>query len=221
MPTDDHRFALIGDSNSAGIGRVARSRGIPFLGGPLSNGITLDGDFFDVEDGDFLPRVDGPQAAGFTGLFKAGLPILSTVGFNTQRIAQELHHGFYRPRGLDHSALSDNVLRQAIEDYKPGTVKFYRAAVEQGCDVYAVYSPQRFPEPWMALALRLERLLSGMLVEMGVSLVDVRPETTDEAGRLRPEFFTERENDQTHASDVWSAMVLDRFLDDAGIGVMA
>lgn len=217
MSTSNKQFALIGDSHSAGIGRVALARGISFLGGPLSAGRTLDAEFFHVnDDGAFVGHV-GLQKARFTELFRARLPILSTVGFATHRIAGELANGFYRPRGLDYSELSDSVLRQVIADFKPGPLKFYRTALEHGREVYAAHSPQRFPDAWVGLALRLEGLFAGMLLEMGVSFVDVRNETTDESGRLRPEFFPELENDRIHANDAWAAIVLDKFLEVAGI----
>lgn len=211
MPTDDARFSIVGDSNSAGIARVARSRGLRFLGGPIGNGRTLDGDFFEVVDGTLVLREPPPADPNVGDLFRSGLPILSTLGFNTQRIAQDLFHDYYRPHRLPTSAISDAVLRQFVSEYKTGPLAFHRAAIDHGCPVFVVHSPQRFPDTWFELALRLEAQYLRLLRGMGAEFVDVRPETTDESGRLRPEFFTERPNDKTHANDVWAGLVLDRF----------
>lgn len=219
MPTSEPTFAIAGDCVAAQVGRAARSRGLSFVGGPFGNGQALDEIFFDLRDGAFVLRQPPRSSPDVADLFRSGLPILSSVGFNTQRLARRLWHHYFEPQGLETSALSAAVIDQVLVDAKPGPLAFYRAAADHGCPVYAVHSPQRFPDPWFDLALRLEAAFVAMLRELGVRMVDARADTTDATGRLRPEFHTDREADDTHANDAWAGVVLDRFLEVSGAEV--
>lgn len=214
-PTEVPRLGLIGDCHAAALFRVARARRIGVVGGPIGNGAALEQEFFSVVDGAFVPH-DRSRPVDLSELFRCGLPVLSTVGSNAQRPAILLHGNYYNRPHRDHNALSDGLLRQLIEDLRPGPLHFYRTAAALGCEVHVVHSPQRFDESWRLLAVRLERIFLEMVVETGARLVDVRTETTDAEGRLRPEFFTDREGDLTHANDRWAAVVLDRFLESIG-----
>jgi hypothetical protein len=218
MPTEP-RFALVGDCNAAMLGRVARARDIEFVGGPIDNGATLEQDFFDLDGTTFVPRSEKRAPELHAELFRCGLPILSTVGSNIHRITSDLNRTFYHPRKLGQHALSDAVLRQVIVENRPGPLRFYRTARELGCEVHVVHSSQRFPDRLGVLARRLETLFLELVAAAGARLVDVRPETTDAAGDLRPEFFTEREGDLTHANAAWAGVVLDRFLQASGVAV--
>lgn len=220
MPTEG-RFSLVGDCHAARIGRIARARGLRFYGGPLGNGRALEGPFFDLRDGAFVLREPPPSNPDVADLLRHDVPMLSTLGFNTDRIARRLYRSHHEVQDLDATALSDAVIRQVVLDFKPGTLAFYRAAADHGLAVHAVRSPQRFLDAWFDLALRLEDALVALLEELGVTFVDVRGETTDRQGRLRPEYFSEREDDDTHANDAWAGLVLDRFLADAGLGTVA
>lgn len=219
MPVDPS-FALIGDCNAARIGRIARARGLRFLGGPIGNGRGLEKEFFDLDGTTFVPRQDVPPQAGFGELFRCGLPILSTVGSNIHRLAQDLHQTFYKHHKVDHAALSDAVLRQVVVENRTGPLGFYRAAVEHGCRVHAVHSTQRFPDTYAALALRIEPIYLDLVAALGVPIVDVRAETTDAEGQLLPGYCGTRADDKTHANDAWSTLVLDRFLEAAGLGAL-
>lgn len=211
------RFALVGDCNAATLARVARTRGIGFVGGPIDNGRTLEDDFFDMDGTAFVPRSEKRPAEPYADLFRCGLPILSTVGSNIHRIAMDLNRTFYHPRRLDPRVLSDAVLRQVVVENRPGPLRFYETARELGCEVHVVHSSQRFSGGIAVLARRLETLFLDLVVGTGAALVDVRAETTDDAGDLRPEYFTEREDDFTHANAAWAGLVLDRFLHAAGV----
>jgi hypothetical protein len=211
MPTEP-RFALVGDCNAGIIGRVARTRGVGFVGGPIDNGHALEQDFFDLDGTTFVPRSQKRAPELHADLFRCGLPILSTVGSNIHRIAIDLNRAFYFPHRLDQRALSDAVLRQVIVENRPGPLRFYRTAEELGCEVHVVHSSQRFPDGIAVLARRLEAVFLDLVACTGAALVDVRAETTDDAGDLRPEYFTEREDDLTHANAAWAELVLDKFL---------
>lgn len=217
-PREPAVFALIGDSNSAVIGRAAIDRKIPFLGGPLGAGASLDAGFFEVRDGGFALTLEDAEPARqrkFSEMMQSRVPILSTLGFNTQRIGVALHV-YYRNQGLTYDDLSDAVLVAAIQSFRPGPLAFYRAAVDHGYNVHACYSPQRFPEIYFDLAMRLEALYAAMLTGIGVKLVDVREKTTDDDGRLLEHLVTARENDKTHANVAWGEIVLDAFLEQIG-----
>jgi hypothetical protein len=232
MPTDRRPdgavFALVGDCVAAAIGTAARERGVAYIGGPVSTGAGMERDFFDLDGTAFVPRFGDvvpqryaelfrPEPERYVDLFRCGLPLLSTVGSNVNRLARTLHQDFYRPRRLDQHALSDAVLRQVICENRTGPLRFYRTALELGCEVHAVHSAQRFPAAIAVLARRLESIFLDLLLDAGVALVDVRPETTDEAGYLRPEYFSDHADDKTHANDAWGGVVLDRFLQTTGL----
>lgn len=213
-------FGIVGDSNSGRLVGVADARRLRFLGGPIGSGYKLDDEFFHVDKRRFVlnnPPQKSPRVNKLVPrLFTAGIPILSTVGSNTQRITTALYRDYYKVERRDPSALSDAVLRQVHLDYRPGPFAFYRAALENGCDIYAVHSPHRFRSHLHPLGLRLELAYLGLLAEIGVPLVDVRSETTDELGRLLPEFLPERDDDLTHGNAAWANLVLDRFLEMSG-----
>lgn len=211
------RFALIGDCTASKIARVAAGRGLAFVGGPIRNGAALERDFFDLDGTTFVPRFDLRSPERYADLLRCGLPILSTVGSNVHRIALDLHVSYYGPRRLPATALSEAVLRQVIIENRTGPLRFYRVALERGCSVYTLHSSQRFPKSYGELARRLEAIFLGMLLDAGVELIDVRRETTDAAGALRPEYFNPRAEDHTHANDEWAGLVLSRFLDSAGV----
>lgn len=223
MPTEpalpsEPVFALVGDCQASKIARVARARGVPFIGGPVGNGRTLQWDFFDIDGTAFVPREAGPQPARIADLFRAGLPILSTVGTSIHRLAALLYRDYYAAGRHDASVLSDAVLRRVLADAWPGPLKFYRAADEAGCDVHVTYSSQRFPRRWEPHGRRLEAVYLDLLRQYGMSVVDVRSRTTDADGRLRPEFFlTSRPSDRTHANEAWAEIVLDEFLASRGL----
>ena len=208
-------FILIGDSNSGAVGQAARRAQHPFIGGPVANGRRADDLFFDVEeDGKTAFHDDVGQNTRFSceDLLDASKPILSTLGFNTQRIGRELH-AYLREQGITIDNLSDAVLDQGLEDYKAGPLAYYREAIRRGARVYATYSPQRFPDSYFETAMRLESLFAAKLSALGVTMIAVRAEPTDAQGRLLPELATDREGDQTHANADWGMHVLDRFAD--------
>lgn len=208
-------FTLTGDSNCGAVGRAARAASIPFKGGPVANGRRADERFFEIDDaGTAMFHEDLGGHGRFTceDLLDPSRPMLSTLGFNTQRIGMALNP-YLRTQGIAFENLSDAVLDQGLEDYKAGPLAFYREAVRRGIEVFVTYSPQRFPETYFETAIKIEALLAAKLQGIGVTMVDVRAETTDDKGRLLPELATEREGDQTHANDVWGKAVLDRFLE--------
>lgn len=209
MQTDFH---LVGDSNAGAIGIAARAAGCNFLGGPTVAGRRADRAFFSVdENGIARYHEDIGARLSLEEAMSNDIPLLSTFGFNTQRIGMELG-AYINSQGITFENISASVLDQCLEDYKAGPLAFYREALGRGVRVYATYSPQRFPETYFDTAIKLEALLAAKLQEIGVTMVDVRDETTDAQGRLLPELATEREGDQTHANDRWGKAVLDRFL---------
>lgn len=210
-------FALIGDCNASKIARVARDRSMAFVGGPIDAGKTLERDFFHLDGTTFVPHSEKRDPAMYADLLRCGLPILSTVGSNIHRFASDLNRSFYHPHRFPQTALSDAVLRRLVVENRPGPLRFYRTAVDLGCEVHVVHSSQRFPDRIAVLARRLEAVFLEMVLAAGASLVDVRPETTDADGALREEYFAERDDDLTHANQAWARLVLDRFLGAAAV----
>ena len=73
-------------------------------------------------------------------------------------------------------------------------------------------SPQRFNQDQVRRSGKAyEDVVVKRLTAMGVHIVDIRAETTDSRGALRPEFASVEPNDQIHANDNYARIVLDRF----------
>lgn len=210
-----NEFYLVGDSNSAVIGRAAKRRGVSFVGRSCAPGRLFDSDFFEVEGGCIvMPPFEDPTC--YAGLLDYDGPILSTLGFNTQFIAMTVDSDYRRNR-LKTKNLSAAVIEALVDSWKVHALRFYDLLLQADKAVWFVHSPQRYPRVYFELAMRLEAVLIRRLVDMGAHFVDVRDLTTDENGVLRRPLFSTIPNDKTHGSIEWGDIVLKTFLEKADI----
>ena len=215
MPTD---FFVIGDSNSAVISRAAQAQGYSFAGGPISPGKLFDGAFYGVEGDRFvLTSSEGAHAPDiYSDLLSYEGPILSTVGFNTQFIGSTVNREM-RQIGLEAMNLSDAVIDALVKSWKAPALSFYRLLLERERKFWVCHSPQRFPETYFDLAMRLEKSFEAQLTAMGVEIVDIRAQTTGPDGKLREELYSTIPNDQTHGNIDWAHIMFDAFARKSGL----
>jgi hypothetical protein len=212
------KFFIFGDSHAGNLGRSAKSLGLDFAGGSIMAGIYLNDPFFKIEDRTFKMLSDLGVERLSKRLDDAGLgpnfldldmPILSTVGFNTNNFAtlfqkKNLAIGDSRVGQL----ISDACFEAVVEGSRNGALEFYRAMTRAGKSIFAVLSPQRFDRAPFAACQAFEEIMSRRMTEIGVRIVDVRAETTDNRGILLPEYESE---DPVHANQAYGAIVLRRF----------
>ncbi len=220
MPTNQSDFFLIGDSNASVIARAANAQGYTFKGRAIGPGRIFDTDFFTVKGDRFvmtLPeKTNNVAPDSFFDLLEWKGPILSTVGFNSQLIGQTVARDM-RIHGLDARNLSQAVLEALVGNWKAPALRFYSLLVERGCDIWFTHSPQRFPDLYFDVAIRLENILRQRLIDLGVSPVDVRAATTDSEGKLLEQLHSDLPRDQTHGNIEWGGLVFGDFARQAGL----
>lgn len=215
MKTD---FFLVGDSNSAVIGRAATSLGFTFAGGPLAPGRELDGEFFQVQGSDFILTTQAFEKKGdkFKDLLRQDGPILSTVGFNSQLIGQIVARDL-RKNKLDSMNLSQAVMEAIVESWKAPAISFYKTVKMHDRKIWFTHSPQRFPPLYFETAIRFEEILQQRLIGMGIPFIDVRASTTGRDGKLLERFHSDLPNDKTHGGISWGHEVFSAFKKAAGL----
>ena len=216
------KFFLFGDSHAGPLMRAAESMDLGFAGGSIMAGKHMNDPFFAVKDGVFEMLTELGRERLAIRLERAGLdenllaldmPFLCTLGFNT--------HSFYSSfreerdfavRGSQGKWFVTAACFEAVvTGARQGTFAFYAALCDAGKDVYAVRSPQRFDAKQAPVWKAYEDIVAGKLAAMGVKIVDVRAETTDENGALRPEFASADPKDRVHANNDYATIVLKRF----------
>jgi hypothetical protein len=217
------KFFIFGDSHSGRLLRAARGLRLDFSGGSVMAGDYFNLPFFTVENGRFHMTAElGKERlakrlaeAGVSDLLEVGLPFLSTVGFNTTNFTNRFENeGFALASAPGKTMISQACFATVVESARAGALAFYRALRDTGKRVYAVPSPQRFPEGQAGLCRAFEAVMIRRLSELGVAIVDVRAQTTDARGLLRPEYFYEQ--DHVHANDAFGEIVLRKFFTMVG-----
>jgi len=213
------KFFIFGDSHSGRLLRAARGLALDFVGGSIMAGENFHERFFTVRRGRFQMLTElgrerlGKRLsdAGLSDLLDADMPFLSTVGFNTTNFSHAFENqGFAIESSPGKTMVSQACFGAVVESARVGALEFYRALRDAGKRVYAVPSPQRFHENQVRLCRAFEAVMIARLSEFGVAIVDVRKETTDARGILRPEYAYEK--DRVHANDAFGEIVLRKFL---------
>jgi hypothetical protein len=181
-------------------------------------GMYLNDPFFKIEDGNFtmlselgVERLSFRLNAAALGpnFLDVNMPILSTVGFNTTNFPT-----LFRKRNLaigDSSSgqlISDACFEAVVEGSRGGALEFYRAMTQAGKTIFAVLSPQRFDQASLTICKGFEDVMSRRVTDIGVRIVDVRAETTDDRGILLPQYASD---DPVHANLAYGAIVLRKF----------
>ena len=213
------KFFLFGDLHAGTLMRAAQSMELDFAGGSIMAGRYLNDPFFEVKNGVFRMLTDlGRERLAIRlqglgeNLFDLDMPFLCTLGFNTHHFAVAFRAEHFAIRGSKGKwFVSAACFDAGVTGARQGTFAFYAALCERGKDVYAVRSPQRFNQDQASVWKAYEDVVVKRLTAMGVHIVDIRAETTDSRGALRPEFASVEPNDQIHANDNYARIVLDRF----------
>jgi hypothetical protein len=214
------KFFIFGDSHSGRLLRAARGLGLDFAGGSVMAGEHFHTRFFTVTDGRFEMLAElGKERlgkrlsdAGLSNLMDVDVPFLSTVGFNTTNFSNAFEReGFaFAPAPVPGKTMISHACFDAVvKSARAGAIAFYRALHDAGKRVYAVPSPQRFPENQLQICRAFEAVMMREISALGVTIVDVRAQTTDARGILRPEYAYEQ--DHVHANDAFGEIVLGKF----------
>lgn len=207
MATDGPVF-VVGDSNAVALGAAARAAGRPFRGGPLGSGRNLEMPFYRIEQGDFVltGQSRAPLVDEYRSLLRHDGPILSCVGFNSHRLAGQLH-GYCAGQGAAHwsELWSDQVMRQLVADSRAVALTFYRDLAAHDRKVYFIHSPQRVPPHLVPLLRDIEQRLIPLVQATGARLVDVRAQIAGDAGLL-PQYA--HPGDKVHANAAMGAVAL-------------
>lgn len=205
--TDD--VFMIGDSHTIALTLGAEAMGVRWRGGPLAKGSALEQMFWHESGGRFALNLDLDQAtrARFDGLLQYEGPILSTVGFNTNRLVKQLA-AYAKSQGYDiaTSMLSSAALEATVLDARKTAVDFHTLLASYDREVYFVCSPQRTIPGGYELLQAIESPLIHAIAKTGATFIDVRPTTTDESGALKTEYC--RPNDRAHANMEYGRCVL-------------
>jgi hypothetical protein len=213
------RFLVFGDSHAGTLGRAAKALELDFAGGSVMAGYYMNDTFCEVRDGRFemLSKLGTERLAhrlsrdGLgSNLLDIDLPILSTVGFNSANFCSQFCDEDLAIEGSPGTRFISSACFEAVVDgSRRGALAFYAILKAAGKTVYAVPSPQRFRAGQQLLGRTFETVMFRRMAALGVPLVDVRAETTDENGALRREFASTL--DRVHANDAFGAVVIERF----------
>lgn len=214
------KFLLIGDSHAAAIGRAAQEANLAIIGGPIGSGRDFFAPFFAIKDGSvqWLTVEAQEHMAKFLQQAKAdtfetaGLPVLSTLGFSMHFLATRHNWQLYQDATgqVDPAFLQSNLFEALIDQMLFFPMHFYRHAIASGLKVYGVLAPQRIPvlsDP--AVLFAAQRRMIAQYSALGLTLLDVRPTTTQHDGLLLPEYC--QPNDPLHANTRFGHLVLSQF----------
>lgn len=215
------KFFLFGDSHAGPLLRAAKTLGMDFAGGSIMAGMHMNDVFFKVRDGRFRMLTElGRERlryrfkeAGLQGnLLDFDMPFLCTLGFNTHSFCSAFREANMAIQGSKGKWFVTKACFEAmVTGSRQGPLEFYAALLDAGKRVFAVRSPQRFDSEQEPVWKAYEDVMAKKLAALGVPIIDVRAETTDARGALRPEFTSPVSDDKVHANDDYAAIVLKRF----------
>ncbi|UWQ35190.1 hypothetical protein K3555_21255 (plasmid) [Leisingera sp. M527] len=203
---------LIGDSHTVAIGQAARRAGLRVIGGPLGAGARLESPFYRVEGGSFeltLPDT-GPLRPLFRPLLASRSPVLSTLGFNSHRLAGEIQ-AYCSTTGVQDwgQAMSRQVFEHMVLEARRTALAFYRMLADHGREVYFTCSPQRVAPHLRDILVAGETILIREICKTGAVFLDHRPQTMD-GPCLAAQYANEA--DTMHGSIEWGQTIVDLFL---------
>jgi hypothetical protein len=213
------KFYIFGDSHAGTLMRAARALSIDHAGGSVMAGQYMNDTFCAVENGKLrmLSQLGVERLAirlhndGLDDdLLDIDMPFLTTVGFNTTNF-----FSYFREDGLTilgspgGRLISQSCFDAVVLGARRGAFGFYRALREAGKTVHAVLSPQRFTNQQKPICQAFETVMMRHLNALGVAVVDVRAETTNENGVLRREFTSDE--DHVHANDAFGEVVFEKY----------
>jgi hypothetical protein len=206
---------VIGDSNASVIREGFKARGWKTYGGTIQAGVKFEEPFFEPVGGGLVFKDERAQLlfsrslehAGAASLAELAMPIVSTVGFNTARLAGVLIRGAPTITPNVTSIWSSAVVDELIQSARAPAIAFYKTLPSN--KVYAVLSPQRASVTRIGSIRRIEAYMIDELSGCGINILDVRDITTDEAGVLRAEFWSNDPRDKVHGNAAYGALVAD------------
>ena len=207
---------IIGDSHADALRNAFLSHGWRVHGGALHMGRIFEAPFFDVSEGhlsfhDELAQANFARALSSAGVARMAdlqMPVLSTMGFNTNRLAGRLWIKEGDKPSDEPPTWSQAVVEAVVDGARASLLEFYRH-LPIGC-TYAVLSPQRARVAWLPTIAQIEDIFTRKLTNLGVHIVDVRRETTDSDGLLRSEFWRVDGKDHVHANEDYGHVVMRR-----------
>lgn len=200
---------LIGDSLVIAIAQAAHAGGLAYQGGPVSAGRFLEEPFYQIEEDRFEITLNGsgPIRPLFRDLICSSAPVISTIGFNSHRLAAQFA-ALYQTQGVTHYSgmMSQDVFSACVLDTRVVALEFYQMLARAGRQVFFTSSPQRVPLPELEVLKEAEAVLIDAVSATGAVFLDARPKTTNAQGLL-PEFALP--TDSIHANAKWGQVVLD------------
>jgi len=208
---------IIGDSHADALRSAFLSHGWRVHGGALHMGRTFEAPFFDVSEGhlsfhDELAQANFARALSSAGVARMAdlqMPVLSTMGFNTNRLAGRLWIKDGDKPSDEPPTWSQAVVEAVVEGARASILEFYRRLPKGR--TFALLSPQRARTDLISTIVQVEDIFARKLADLGVRIVDVRRETIDSDGVLRSEFWRVEENDHVHANEAYGSVVMRRF----------
>lgn len=210
---------IVGDSHALAIRDAFVASGWTVHGGMMASGREFDHSFFDQVDGRITFHNEEADtmfsaalaSAGVSRMVDLDMPVVTTMGFNSNRLARQL----YDSEGEDHldawTRWSGAVMDAVVSSTKASVLEFCRWLPTKRS--YAVLSPQRMQPHLRDFVRRAEGIYAAKLAALGINIVDVRDKTVDENGILREEFCRQVGKDQTHANAAYGAIVMQRLAD--------
>jgi hypothetical protein len=231
------KFFLVGDSHMSMISRAAQEMEIPHYGGPLTAGRFINEYFFTVENGNMVFTLPDAQAhmqkylssTPYRNFSEVNIPIISTFGFSVTTFVVGRYPKLICYSRIQDQAryyLSSEYFAECVRAYNVGVLSFYQFLMNRGREVYVVYSPQRFNQgPYNAhrrhLALEYEKTFAPMLIDMGVKMIDVRKDTTDEGGNLLEIYRHSNPTDTNHSNILYGKIVIENAMQKLGYSITA
>lgn len=199
---------LIGDSFIIAVAEAAKARGLAYQGGPVSSGRFLEKPFYQIVENSFEITLEGsgPIRPLFRDLLSSSAPVISTIGFNSHRLAGQFA-SFYKTQGASHyrEIMSRDVFEACVLDAREVALGFYQMLADVGRQVFFTCSPQRVPPGELEALVEAEAVLIDAISATGAIFLDARPETAGTQGLL-PEFALPA--DTIHANEKWGLVVL-------------
>ncbi len=138
-------------------------------------------------------------------VLEAKVPVLSTLGGATYRFCRA-HAAAHRSDPNQPSKLSKKMITVILQEFCQHYLDFYEALLERCGNVTFIVGPSRYPPQQKDLWLHYDGFMIDRLSQIGVNVVDIRPETCDADLRLRSAYEAD---DVLHANAAWYDVLCD------------
>lgn len=132
-------------------------------------------------------------------VLEAKAPVISTLGSATYRFCRA-HAAAHRSDPSKPTVISKKMINAILQEFCQFYLEFHKALRDRCESVTFVVGPSRFPPAQKDLWLNYDGYMVDQLTQIGVNVIDIRPQTCDADMRMLP---TYEADDILHANSAW------------------